>query len=167
MSRPHSMCTYYLDELAQGVGRLITHITVSSVKNQPSITDRKALGRQSIVVSCSARRRYTVSSRCSGVSVSEICTWDVAKPSRRDSSSNHRAKKGLPLPYSPRTALNSLARHARRRARPAGWPRSAQARPPGGPSCWRALSPRLKASSISSRRCGLMAIVDMMATGIV
>ena len=54
----------------------------------------------------SVSRRYTVSRRCSGVSVSETCTSAVANPSRFARSCNQRTKKVLPLPYSPRTALN-------------------------------------------------------------
>ena len=80
----------------------------SSVKNQPSTIFRSAPCGVSAVAKRSVRRRYTVSKRCSGVSVSEIWTSDVAKPRFRARSANQRAKNVFPQPYSPRTALNTL-----------------------------------------------------------
>ena len=59
------------------------------------------------MVSRSVSRRYTVSSRCSGVSVSEIWISATAKLRRLARSPSHRVKNVLPDPYSPRTALNT------------------------------------------------------------
>ncbi len=76
------------------------------LKNQRSIRRANAPSVHSAVCRPSIARRYTVSSLYSGVSVSEIWTRVVAKPRSRARCSSQREKKVLPVPYSPRTALN-------------------------------------------------------------
>ena len=73
---------------------------------EPGIDDGAPSG-VSDVARRSIKRRYTASQRCSGVSVSDTWTSLVAKPAPRARSCSQRAKNVLPLPYSPRTALNA------------------------------------------------------------
>ena len=100
-------------------------------------------------------RRYTVSSRCSGVSVSEICTSAVAMPSRLARSASQRAKNVLPdavlaphrLEHGPAAGDGRLARRRR-----AASNRSRPTASTSSPFC--GTVPRRSASMISRRRAG-------------
>ena len=80
LSRSWSTAEVTVDSLACASDESAATASDWSVNSHESSTARNALAGIEAVRSTSVMRRYTVSSRCSGVSVSEICTSATAKP---------------------------------------------------------------------------------------